>query len=370
MSDPMTPDQWRAALKAEGVKFTEYSGWTTRDRDAATGKAFGPVHGALNHHTAGSNSLGAVAADGAPNLPAPLCHTFLPKSGVAVLVSCHRANHAGLAAVNSYNAIVAEKPIPKPDKSSGTVDGNDALYGVEVENLGNGKDVYPRAQYDAWVRWNAAICRHHGWGAGSCAGHLETSVEGKVDPLGPVEGYGKRGRFQFTMQQLRADIAERLKHPASWSPDTASTPPPKEVKLTGPAYTNLGLAHSYQLAPGGWNEIQFTEEWTDEAGHHAANGAVFAVGAARFTGSLSLRLDGLPVGDVVQVRMSEWEGDALKALHPIHEVIGTPGGTYSIVPLAKRIGAGRSMRVRLLNQSKTDIEVASAVLTALIWKES
>ena len=222
MSDPMTPAQWRAALKAEGVRFTEYDGWTTRGRDAATGKAFGPVHGILNHHTAGSNSLRAVAVDGAPNLPAPLCHTFLPKSGTAVLVSCHRANHAGLAAANVMAAIVAEKTLPKQDKSS-TVDGNDQLYGIETENLGNGTDTYTRAQYDAWVRWNAAICRHHAWGAGSAAGHLETSVEGKIDPCGPVEGYGARGRFTFSMKQLRADVAERLKHPASWSPDVTTT---------------------------------------------------------------------------------------------------------------------------------------------------
>ncbi|MER7841658.1 N-acetylmuramoyl-L-alanine amidase [Streptomyces sp. NPDC096040] len=368
MSAPMTPAEWRAALKAEGVPFTEYSGWTSRGRDAATGKAFGPVHGVLNHHTAGSNSLAAVAVDGAPALPAPLAHTFLPKSGVAVLVSCHRANHAGLAALNSYTAILNETAIPRPSKASGTVDGNDALYGIEVENLGNGTDRYTRAQYDTWVRWNAALCRHHGWGAGSCAGHLETSVEGKVDPLGPVEGYGKRGPFTFTMKQLRADVAERLAHPASWSPEQASTP--QEITVEGPSYVNLGLEHSYQLAPGSWDEIGFTEEWSDELGQHPVAGDVFVVGPARFTGSLSLRFEGLGVGEVVQVRMSEWEGATLKALHPIHEVIGTPGGTYSVLPLVKRLGAGRSMRVRLLNQGAGGIEVASAVLTALVWKES
>ncbi|SED27316.1 N-acetylmuramoyl-L-alanine amidase [Streptomyces sp. 2231.1] len=225
MSDPMTPAQWRAALKAEGVHFTEFDGWTTRGRDAATGKAFGPVHGSLNHHTAGSNSLKAVTTGGAPGLPAPLCHAFLPKTGVLVLVSCHRANHAGLAAANVMAAIIAERTLPKQDKSS-TVDGNDQLYGIETENLGDGKDVYPREQYDAWVRYNAAICRHHGWGAGSVAGHLETSVEGKVDPRGPVEGYGTRGKFTFSMAQLRTDVAERLKHAASWSPPTSAPKPP------------------------------------------------------------------------------------------------------------------------------------------------
>ncbi|MDH6489686.1 N-acetylmuramoyl-L-alanine amidase [Streptomyces sp. SAI-127] len=369
MSAPMTPAQWRTALKAEGVKFTELEGWTSRGRDAATGKPFGPVHGSLNHHTAGRDSLQGIAYRGqSAAVPAPLAHTFLPKTGVLVLVADGRANHAGLAARNAYDAIVAEQPIPKPDRSTGTVDGNDGLYGIEVENLGDAKDTYTRAQYDTWVRYNAAICRHHGWGAGSVAGHLETSVEGKPDPRGPVEGYGKRGRFTFTMNQLRADVAERLAHPASWSPQQASTP--QEVTVEGPAYVNLGLEHGYELAPGLWDEIGFTEEWTDELGHHATDSEVFAAGAARFTGSLSLRLEGLPAGDVVQVRMSEWEGATLKALHPIHEVIGTGGGAYSVVPLVKRLPAGRTMRVRLLNQSAGGIEVASAVLSALVWKES
>ncbi|MET7720706.1 N-acetylmuramoyl-L-alanine amidase [Streptomyces mirabilis] len=369
MSAPMTPADWRAALTAEGVPFTELEGWTTRGRDAATGKVFGPVHGVLNHHTAGRDSLLSIAYRGqSAAVPAPLAHALLPKTGRLVLVADGRANHAGLAAKNSFDAIVAEKPIPKPSKASGTVDGNDALYGLEVENLGDGKDTYTRAQYDSWVRFNAAICRHHDWGAGSCAGHLETSVEGKPDPLGPVEGYGKRGRFQFTMTQLRADVAERLAHPASWSPEQASTP--QEISVEGPAYVNLGLEHSYQLAPGLWDEIGFTEVWSDELGQHAADSEVFVTGAARFTGSLSLRLEGLPAGDVVQVRMSEWEGSTLKALHPIHEVIGTPGGAYGVVALVKRLGAGRSMRVRLVNQGAGQVEVASAVLTALVWKES
>jgi hypothetical protein len=226
MATPMTPAQWRAALKAEGVKYAEYEGWTTRGRDSATGKPFGPVHGVLNHHTVATNSLKSIAVGGRPDLPAPLAHAHLAKTGLVTLVSCHRANHAGLAAANVIAALTAETALPKQNKTS-TVDGNDCLYGVEVENLGDQKDIYTRAQYDALVRWNAAICRHHDWGSGSCAGHLETSVEGKVDPRGPVEGYGTRGRFALTMKQLRADVDERLKHAASWSPGGSV---PYEVK--------------------------------------------------------------------------------------------------------------------------------------------
>ncbi|MER7738899.1 N-acetylmuramoyl-L-alanine amidase [Streptomyces sp. NPDC096538] len=231
---PLTPDQWLRILRAEGVRVEEYPGWRTRERDAATGKAFGPVRMFLNHHTAGRNAKDVVAKNGVAGLPAPLAHVYLARSGVATMCSAGRANHAGAMAVNAYASFRDEKSThPAPSKASGTVDGNDVSYGVETENEGDGKDVYPRKQYDAWVRINAAVCRFHGWTADSVGCHKETSVEGKVDPRGPVEGYGSRGRFEFTPKQFRADVAERLKHPATWSPGTTApakpTPtPPKE----------------------------------------------------------------------------------------------------------------------------------------------
>lgn len=137
---------------------------------------------------------------------------------------------------NAYESFLNEASAhPAPSKASGTVDGNDVAYGIETENLGDDKDVYPRVQYDAWVLINAAFCRAYGWSAESCGCHKETSIEGKPDPRGPVEGYGTRGRFAFTPKQLRADVEERLKHPASWSPGTttpAPKPPTTEERLT------------------------------------------------------------------------------------------------------------------------------------------
>ncbi|MGW0012477.1 peptidoglycan recognition protein family protein [Streptomyces tendae] len=173
----------------------------------------------LNHHTAGRNALDTVAKNGVAGLPAPLAHVYLARSGVATMCSAGRANHAGTMALNAYASFRDEKTThPAPSKASGTVDGNDVSYGCETENLGDGEDVYPREQYDAWVRINAAVCRHHGWGPESVGCHKETSIEGKVDPRGPVEGYGSRGRFEYTPSRFRADVAERLRHEPGWSP--------------------------------------------------------------------------------------------------------------------------------------------------------
>lgn len=238
MAAPLTASRLLAILKAEGVKTAEYPDWRTRGRDAATGKTFGPVHMVLNHHTAGSNSLAVVAKNGVAGLPGPLAHIHLAKSGLATMCSAGRANHAGAMAKNAYTSFFAESSThPAPSKASGTVDGNDVSYGIETENLGNGKDMYTRAQYDAWVRINAAFCREFDWSAESCGCHKETSVEGKIDPRGPVEGYGARGRFDFTPGQFRKDVAERLRHAASWSP-TAPVPKPPTTPAPTPTPTD------------------------------------------------------------------------------------------------------------------------------------
>jgi hypothetical protein len=228
MALPLSHDRLLTILRNEGVRLAEYPGWRDRERDDETGKTFGPVHMVLNHHTVSRDSLRIVAETGYAGLPGPLAHIHLAKSGLATMCSGGRANHAGLMARNAYESFLNESSThPAPSKASGTVDGNDVAYGIEAENLGDNVDVWPRTQYDALVRINAAICREYDWKGDSCAGHKETSIEGKIDPRGPVEGYGTRGRFDLTMGQLRKDINERLAHAANWSPPTTTTPEPK-----------------------------------------------------------------------------------------------------------------------------------------------
>lgn len=207
----MTPTQWTANLKAEGVNAVGYKSWTTHGRDSATGKVFGPVNGLTIHHTAARDSI-ALCYNGTPSLPGPLCHTHLDKAGLARMMSVRRANHAGSFAQNAHDAVLAESAThPYPD-SAEPVDGNDHYYGIEIENLGDGTDPYPWEQYVAAVKWATAICRHHGWTQDSGIGHKE-GTRRKVDPKGPVQGPDGK-TFEFTMARFRADVKAALALPA------------------------------------------------------------------------------------------------------------------------------------------------------------
>ncbi|NUV54545.1 N-acetylmuramoyl-L-alanine amidase [Streptomyces coelicolor] len=225
MATPLAASTLLAALKAEGCKVVEYKSWRTHNRNSKG--AWGPVNGVMIHHTvsSGEDSSVALCYNGHSALPGPLCHTVGGKSGKLYMVGHGRANHAGSGDGDVLRAVINETALPADNQAN--TDGNSRFYGLEIVNLGNGKDTYTREQYDAAVRWAAAICRTHGWGAGSVIGHKEWQP-GKIDPHGPVEGRGS-----FDMNRFRADVAERLKHPASWSP-TGSTPAPAKPQTPTP----------------------------------------------------------------------------------------------------------------------------------------
>ncbi|MEU3686977.1 peptidoglycan recognition protein family protein [Streptomyces narbonensis] len=222
MATPMTATQILAALSAEGVDVREYKDWRNHNRNHKG--AWGPVNGIVIHHTAGRDSL-ALCYSGTSALPGPLCHTHLAKSGVAHMVGNGRANHAGMFAENAMDAMRRElsvHPVPGPD----AMDANARTYGIEIENLGNGVDFYPSAQYDAAVRWAAAICRFHGWSANSVIGHKE-GTRRKIDPAGPV---GSAKGAAWSMDKFRADVQKRLDGPQKPpSKPEGEKPKPKPV---------------------------------------------------------------------------------------------------------------------------------------------
>lgn len=213
MANPLTPTRLLAALRAEGCDVREFRSWRTHERDDETGKIFGPVVGVMTHHTV-TSSLNAtldLCYDGRTGLPGPLCHGVIDKAGTVWLMSAGRANHAGggdprvLAAVNSEDYGDYPPATVMHDGEPGAADGNDAFYGFECLNLGDGKDPWPAAQYAGMVRAHAAICRAYGWSAKSVIGHKEWS-DWKPDPRG------------IDMRTFRRDVAACLKLPAGHWP--------------------------------------------------------------------------------------------------------------------------------------------------------
>ncbi|MFF8408970.1 peptidoglycan recognition protein family protein [Streptomyces omiyaensis] len=213
MAVPMTPDQWIAALRAEGVTdIVEMKGWRTHNRNHVG--AWGDVHATMLHHTAGEGpGLPAWCFNGSKDLPGPLCHDYLDRTGRLYLVGNGRANHAGMVAENAYQAVLNERPehpAPGPDSR----DGNAVSYGLECENSGAPGRAWPAVQYDVAVRVQAARCRFHGWSADSVWAHKEATTRKPADPRLPMDDF-------------RADVAERLRHAPSWNAgDKPTTTPP------------------------------------------------------------------------------------------------------------------------------------------------
>ncbi|MFE5297370.1 N-acetylmuramoyl-L-alanine amidase [Streptomyces sp. NPDC056632] len=196
MAPPMSASRFLDALHHEGLTVVEVGDWRTHNRNHKG--PWGPVHGVMIHHTVtrGTSSTVRICRDGYASLPGPLCHGVIAKDGTVHLVGYGRANHAGLGDDEVLRAVIAEKRLPRDDEA--TTDGNRHFYGFECENLGDGKDPWPKVQLDAIAKAAAAVCRVHGWTQRSVIGHLEWQP-GKVDPRG------------FTMASMRERIADRLR---------------------------------------------------------------------------------------------------------------------------------------------------------------
>lgn len=210
MATPLTPARLLEVLRAEGCTVREYRSWRTNERDDETGRVFGPVHGVICHHTGPYSTQAGIIElvyEGRAGLAGPLGHGVIDLSGTVWLVGAGRSNHAGGGDPRVLAAVAEESYGDYPpatryhEGSPGAADGNDAFYGFECINQGDGKQAWPKAQYVAMVKAHAAICRAYGWGAKSVIGHKEWSDE-KVDPRG------------IDMKIFRRDVSACLALPA------------------------------------------------------------------------------------------------------------------------------------------------------------
>lgn len=224
------------ALRAAGLLVVEHDGWTTR------GNAdFDPV-AVMAHHTAGPAQGDApslnVCIKGRPDLPGPLCHVVLARSGVCHVIASGRANHAGTGSWKGES-------------------GNRRFFGIEAENTGRGEP-WPAAQVDAFVRATAALLKLVGRDESWCAGHKEYAPGRKIDPA------------NLDMGWFRVQVAKHL-HPDPSEDDM--TPEQKVVLADG------WVRDSYRLRNERQPTIVVTEKdiayWTGVlATGQASHGAV------------------------------------------------------------------------------------------------
>ena len=363
MATPMTADQFVAALRAEGVKVSEYESWRTHNRNHKG--PWGPVNGVMIHHTVSKGELSSVELcyDGYSALPGPLCQSVIGKSGYAYMTGNGRCNHAGGGDPNVLAAVIDERYNDKPpathhhDGSSGAVDGNAHFYGAECVNLGDGKDPWPDDQVDAIVRWASAICRFHGWSEKSVIGHKEWS-DYKSDPAGPGIG---------TMTELRERIKERLAHPASWNP--GATPPTTGTPMTKPDRLLAQRTENLTLLKDIPQTVYWTTEYPDDGNNHGDGGKTVGSNIV-YDGVLNVRLTALELNDVIEIVAAEEDssGNLLGESAMRHQIQGRFEGYHPVqesVPVSGH--ASNRLVFRLVSRAQEPITVEELWLSLHTW---
>nr|WP_129842621.1 N-acetylmuramoyl-L-alanine amidase [Streptomyces sp. RFCAC02] len=360
MATPLSADAILKALKDEGVKVVEHKNWRTHNRNGAG--AWGPVHGVMVHHTVttGTDASVDLCYDGRSDLPGPLCHGVIAKDGTLYLVGHGRANHAGAGDGDVLDAVIAEASLPADNEAD--TDGNTHFYGWECVNLGDNKDPWPAEQVEAIVRASAAVCRAHGWGKDgdtSVIGHLEWQP-GKIDPRGPG----------ITMKDVRARVAERLRHDADWTPGSG---PGEEDEM--PEWTVYGTTDYVRTAePDTWTTLKFNRRhdgsgWVDK---EAEPSILF--GPCHYTASVGVRVRGLVAGEEFQIRLAEYREAAdgsfertgtMPITSPVHDG-GDGHFTYTWTGFISATDKGR-IRVEVKTVGDTPVEIDWARAESLYW---
>lgn len=179
-------------LRAFGVQVKEMSGW----KDWGHGD-FGAIEGVIVHHTAGATTPASYIARN-PGVGGGLSSQIhLGRDGVATLCGAGIAYHAGDGVMWNGKAGNAQTANGK----WGAV-GNVLMIGIEAVNAGDGSQVWPEVQMDAYHRIVAAIVWYLGLPLQSVQGHKEYArpVGRKIDP-------------NFNMDTFRANVKKYVDNP-------------------------------------------------------------------------------------------------------------------------------------------------------------
>ena len=362
MATPLTADQMVKALKGEGLKLQEVSGWRTHNRDHKG--AWGPVYGVMIHHTVSSKDDASVSLcfTGHSALPGPLCHAVGRNDGVIALVGHGRANHAGSGDPDVLRAVINETALPADNEAAS--DGNRYFYGLEIVNLGDNKDTYTAEQYRSAVKWAAAICRKHGWDERSVIGHLEWQP-GKIDPRGPIAGGGS-----FTMTRFRADVKAQLaigapKTPAPPAPAAPAAPATTESLMR---YSQLSRQEVLTVPANGEKIVYFTAaDVRDDPNEHGPGGYTILSTPAVYTGNVNVWADADGDMDLAVVMVQELS-DGTTSTSSTATFVTVPGDVAA-VPVTGSLPAGRKLRMHLKNYGSTAVTVPRVDLRIVSFAE-
>ena len=162
-------------LQTAGLRVEVVPGWKTRGRPGL----FDPI-GVMDHHTAsaaGSDDHPAlgIVTHGRSDLPGPLAHFLLARSGKVIIVAAGRCNHAGAGG---------------PFRWLGRDAGNARCVAIEAENNGLGER-WSSTQMDAFVLLNAVLLERLERDESYTVAHKEYTTR-KIDPSFDMATFRKR----------------------------------------------------------------------------------------------------------------------------------------------------------------------------------
>lgn len=127
----VSPRRLANKLRRHAVPVKYVEGWDSPGIDPYDGRS--DFHGVMLHHTAGTNSLNYIVNTN-PYAPVRACHFLVDRDGTVNVVSGVGAYHAGRGGPWLFPKRGADVVIPKDQ-------GNQHLYGIEIESLGTSRRI-------------------------------------------------------------------------------------------------------------------------------------------------------------------------------------------------------------------------------------
>ena len=297
MATPLTADQQMAAYRTMGVRLHEVPGWRSRGMWRIPAKGWEP-HGIVIHHTAGGLGGRSVSQyiddiiNGDPAVP-DKANVVVAPDGSLWINAAGRANHCLQYSDQAWNGWLNESfPFTGSVNWRGSKqNANKYTYGVECIAAGAPN----AAQQETAARWAAAICRAHGWSAGSVCGHGEVADDRDWSDPG------------LDMGAFRKRVAEILGGASTASTPTAST---STSSTTSSVSTSEG-----ELTMSQYSEIMSRLEDIYRA---AGEGRAAAIRAER-------KIDALPKTFLSAITWGKKENNLARLLTRVSAFVGREG---------------------------------------------